>query len=284
MRDARWAESGGATFSYLGNRFTPQLSYSKESDYESRGAAFNYSADFNEKNTTLNAGWSHDFDRVLPNGFLKGSARTKNADDLLLGVNQLLSPKTVLTVNGSLSYATGYLNDQYKGVLFDNEPQGSPDSPALEPENRPGHRVRYNGYASLTQAVAPAHGSAELTGRLTHDSYGITSEMVELAWFQKLGKQVVVSPMFRYYHQNQASFYATRFPDFNNAPTYYSADYRLSSLETFGIGLSVNWKIKDWLSLDATYKRYVMRGLDEVTSPTAYPSANIYTLGVRVWF
>jgi len=105
-----------------------------------------------------------------------------------------------------------------------------------------------------------------------------------VAWYQKLGRHIVFSPMFRYYRQSAASFYGTRFPDFNTPPTYYSADYRLSELESYAVGVSLNWKVRDWLSIDATYKRYVMRGLDSVTSPTAYPSANVLTVGARVWF
>jgi len=283
MQDARWAGSVGATLSYKQNHFTPQISYSQESDYVSRGAALNYSVDFNDKNTTLNLGWSHDSDRVLPHGFLYQDEK-KNSDDILVGVNQLINPKAFLTVNFTYGHASGYLNDQYKGVLFDNEPQGDPSSPALEPENRPRKRDRYIGYVSFTQDVAPFHASAEISYRLSHDSYGINANTIQLSWFQKLGKHVVVSPMFRYYEQNAADFYATRFPDYNTRPTYYSADYRLSNFESLAAGLSLNWKIRDWLSVDVAYQRYVMRGLDGMTSQTAYPSANVFTIGARIWF
>ncbi len=283
MEDERWAGSLGATFSYKQQRITPQFSYSEESDYVSRGAALNYAVDFNDKNTTLNLGWSHDWDRVLPNGFLH-TEESKQSDDILVGVNQLLGPKTVLTVNFTYGHASGYLNDQYKGVLFDNEPQGDPSSPALEPENRPGERDRYIGYVSVTRAVAEFNASAELSYRLSHDSYGITANTVQFAWFQKLGKHVVLSPMVRYYRQNAADFYATRFPDYDTRPAHYSADYRLSEFESFAVGLSLNWKIRDWLSVDAAYQRYAMSGLDGVTSQTAYPSANVFTIGARVWF
>ncbi len=55
-------------------------------------------------------------------------------------------------------------------------------------------------------------------------------------------------------------------------------------METFAAGLSLNWKIRDWLSLDLAYQRYVMKGLDGITSQSAYPSANMFTLGARIWF
>ncbi|HKI68506.1 MAG TPA: DUF3570 domain-containing protein, partial [Verrucomicrobiae bacterium] len=76
----------------------------------------------------------------------------------------------------------------------------------------------------------------------------------------------------------------TRFPDYDTRPAHYSADYRLSEFESFAVGLSLNWRIRDWLSLDTAFQRYATRGLDGVTSQTAYPSANVFTIGARVWF
>src|SRR5262249_33648180 len=86
-----------------------------------------------------------------------------------------------------------------------------------------------------------------------------------------------------------ADFYATQFAgapiiDPAPVPTYYSADYRLSQMETFTFGIEVSARITDWLTLDLAYKRYDMRGLDGVTSQSAYPKANIVTVGARLWF
>jgi hypothetical protein len=38
------------------------------------------------------------------------------------------------------------------------------------------------------------------------------------------------------------------------------------------------------VSFDASYYRYMMHGLDGVTSQSAYPSANVGSLGLRIWF
>ena len=53
---------------------------------------------------------------------------------------------------------------------------------------------------------------------------------------------MVVSPSARYYYQTAADFYAIQFPGdpINNpdrVPHFYSADYRLSEMETFTLGL-----------------------------------------------
>src|SRR5436190_1195049 len=47
------------------NRIVPEFSYSNEKDYISYGFALNYSLEMNDKNTTINFGYSHDYDLVL---------------------------------------------------------------------------------------------------------------------------------------------------------------------------------------------------------------------------
>jgi hypothetical protein len=283
MTDERWAGSIAATFSYKQHRLTPQFSYSHEHDYHARGAALNYSLDLNQKNTTLNLGVSHNWDDVLPNGFLH-TTESKNADDVILGVNQLLGPKTVLTANLAFGNARGYLNDQYKGVLFESTPQGDPAAPALEPEQRPDDRNKYIAYLSLTQDITPLDASVEGSYRFFHDTFDINAHTVQLGWNQKIGKFLLVSPFFRYYYQGEANFYVTQLPDYDTRPEFYSADYRLSQLQTFTLGVSASVKLKEWLWLDVGYKRYIMEGLDGETSSTAYPKAHIVSVGGRVWF
>lgn len=292
MHDLRWAGSLDAEISLGAHRITPQFSYSSEHDYRSSGAALNYSLDLNEKNTTLNLGWAHAWDRVLgsPAGFLR-RARTKDTDTFLIGVNQLLGPRTTLTVNLSGGSSHGYLNDQYRGVLFNDYPQTDPSNLALFGERRPSHRNTYIGYVALTHFVTPLNGSTETTYRFYHDTYGINAHTIGLAWHQKIGSMLMVSPQFRYYQQSAATFYASRYAGDPSDPTnptpipsFYSADYRLSHMETLTYGVDLTAKAASWLSFDAGYKRYVIRGLDGGTSQSAYPDANIFTVGMRLWF
>ena len=55
-------------------------------------------------------------------------------------------------------------------------------------------------------------------------------------------------------------------------------------MEIFSYGLAVTLKLDKHCYLDAGYLRYDMRGLDGVTSQSAYPAANVFTVGARVWF
>jgi hypothetical protein len=180
------------------HRLVPEFSFSNESDYRSFGVARNYSYEFNQKNTTLSLGWSHAYDEVLANEntFLANSS-TKNTDNLIVGVTQLLGPGTVLGANLTLGYAHGYLSDPYRAVVF-NESDLDPDNRViLSGERRPSSRASQAVLLSLTQSIKPLDASVEGTYRFYHDSYGIFAHTLGFAWFQKFGKDVVVSPSAR---------------------------------------------------------------------------------------
>jgi len=292
MEDQRYAGSLDVATTFGPHHITPQFSYSQEHDYISYGGALNYSLDLNQKNTSLNLGWAHAWDSVLPyRGTYITENQQKDTDDLFIGVNQTLGPKTVLAVTFTFRNSHGYLNDPYRGVLFDDYPQADLNNPSLFPENRPTFRQSYIPYASVVQYVTPLRASVEGAYRFYDDTFGIRAHTVDLSWHQKIGRRFLVSPVFRYYWQTAADFYAPQFPgdpsnpfDPTPIPTYYSADYRLSKLETFTFGVELSAKATEWLTFDFAYKRYAMYGLDNVTSPSAYPKANIFTVGARLWF
>lgn len=267
---------------------TPQFAYSLERDYESMGLSLANSTAFNQKNTVLVVGVAHEFDTIMPK-FWGGRKEHKDTTDLLIGVTQVLDSRTLLNADITLGTASGYLADPYKGVRFD----GYPDPNTLFDERRPGHRTKQAACVALTHYLTPARASAELAYRFYHDSFGIFSHTASLTWFQKIGQSVVISPLFRFYDQTAAGFYHVRlsgdpsdpeaFPGVVT-PQFYSADYRLAALYSYTYGLSVTVKVRKWLSLDAAYKRYEMHGHDPLTSVSNFPTANIYTAGLRLWF
>jgi len=299
MKDERGAFNLELPIKLGKHSLTPQFSYSQEHDYISQGWALNYAIELNEKNTTLNLGWARANDRILPHSRNLTTIEHKTTDDFLFGVTQLLGPKTLLTANFTYGHAHGYLDDQYKGVFFEDYPQFFPDTLTLFPEKRPRQRDKQILYLALNQAVTPLRGSVEGSYRLYRDDFGITAHTVGLTWLQKIGRIFVVAPTFRYYRQTAADFYATRFPGDKSLPVgallpngnpnpappeYYSCDYRLSEMETFTYGVKVTARLADWFTFDFRYQRYHMHGLDGVTSQSAYPRAHIFTLGGRIWF
>ena len=296
----------------------PQVSYSEESDYRSVGLSLNESIEFNQKNTILNLGVSRNFDQVT--GFwLRNRTIWKDKDtwDGLVGVTQLLGPKTYLTANVSVGVADGYLTDPYKGVHFryDFPVDGyNADPSAAVGESRPDQRVKQVGYLGITHFVDRLNGSVDANYRLHHDDWGIWAHTAAIQWNQKIGETLMISPLARYHLQSAADFYAPVFngtlvdPNGVNAalqsdgslifegepgfpgggqvfsvpawPQHYSADYRLSHLQTWTFGVGVHWQVHEHVSIDLAYKRYLMQGLDGVTLSSAYPQANVFTMGV----
>jgi len=266
----------------------PQFAYSIERDYESVAPSINYLVDFNQRNTTLALGAAHNFDRLTQGIFLP-RPQNKQSTDFLLGVTQVLTPTTLLNVTLTLGTASGYLSDPYKGFRFSEYP----DPNALFPDRRPRHRTKQIVSFTLNQFLEPVRGSAEVTYRFYHDSFGLFGHTASLEWFQSFGKHFVLTPIFRYYQQSAADFYLLSFPadpsdlsNPNNAlvPQFYSADYRLSALRTLTYGLTATYKLRDWIFVDLAYKRYDMTGLDGRTAASNYPKANIYTAGLRLFF
>ena len=290
MSDDRLGLDVAPGFNYGSQRFVPEISFSAEDDYLSFGLALNYSIALNDKNTILNAGWSHDYDLVESNRFTYiNHTESKNTDDFILGVTQLLSPGTVFSVNGTFEHAGGYLNDPYLGVVFDQNILNSQGRVVLTGEKRPSTRNSEGVLLTLTQSVSALDASIEGTYRFYNDSYGILAHTLGLAWYQKLGQSWTLSPSVRYYHQSAANFYGIQFPgnpatDAAAVPQFYSSDYRLSKLNTFTVGFEATYRLKDRWDIHAGYQRYWMRGLDNVTMQSTYPSANIFTVGLTYNF
>jgi hypothetical protein len=284
--DDRYAGVIEVGMKYRNITFRPQYAYSDESDYRSISAGLNASIDLNQKNTTMNLGVSHNWDTIIPTeGTFLTTEETRDTTDLLVGLTQLLGPKMFLTANFTYGFGTGYFSDPYKGVQF----TGYPDPATVFPENRPSRRDKEIIYLALTRAFDPLHGSAELSYRLYHDSFGIDAHTLGFTWLQKLGSKVVLAPTFRFYNQSAADFYAPSFPgDLSvssaGIPRHYSSDYRMSDFHAFTYGVSLLWRIHEHVHLDLSYKRYEMIGNDGGTPDDAYPVANVFGAGIRVWF
>jgi len=293
LHDHRRAFSIGAPITFGINQFTPQISISKESDYHSYGMSYNDSVYLNQKNTVLTAGWSFDNDRVRDSTEVNWQGKISN--DFFLGLNQILSSKSYITFG--LTYGTehGYLSDPYRYSILADYLQTAGNYVTGSSgwyDNRPRHRDKVTFDTSYILFITKLNGSIETEYRFFHDTSEIFAQTVGLTWHQKIGRYVVLSPLFRYYYQTAANYYYVVVPDtysvsaseYVPGPKFYSSDYRLSEMETFTFGLSLSYRIQKHISVDLSYDRYIMQGLDGVTSQTAYPSANILSAGFRILF
>ena len=106
------------------------MNFSSEYDYFSIGASSRWAKDTADKLTTFTLGASANYDTIKPVGGApeglthlsyvsdKEKYKYKKAVDVLLGLTQVLTRKTLLQTNYVFSYKNGYLTDPYKLDVF----------------------------------------------------------------------------------------------------------------------------------------------------------------------
>ena len=250
--------------------YTGGVAYVNESDYESLAGTVMVSRELNHKDTVLGLGASLGHDWVLNPTLHEWDG--KDTLESILSVSQVIDAKTLVSISGTLGTAWGFLDDQYKYASLND---------VIVHEKRPDARDRRIAMLVVNRAFDSLHGSLEASYRLYSDSYGISAHTVGLAWYQHLGRYFILAPSVRYYEQSAADFYGVKFI---GNPNIFSSDYRLSNLDSVTYGLKLLVKFSDRCSLSLSYDRYAMHGQDGQTAGDAYPKANIFTTGLKVWF
>ncbi|MBI2518570.1 MAG: DUF3570 domain-containing protein [Opitutae bacterium] len=295
MEDRRKAWSADLNRQFHRVGVSAGFAVSRESDYVSKGWSLNTVTDFNQKNTNLLLGYGRTDDTIMERKLGWTVDRFKDGNDYIIGVTQLIDPNTAVTANLSYGQSRGFMSDPYKIVsthLLDADP-GTYYTP---PENRPREKNKTTLFLGVNRNFEKLNSALDLSYRLYHDSFGITSHTVDLKWIQPIGEHFIIEPSIRHYRQCAADFYyydldaahvITSYEPLlgetgtGRAP-FYSSDYRLSNMETLDLGLKVTWKIKPWIAVDVAYNRYTSRGLDWITPDDVYSKANTFTIGLKL--
>ena len=267
--------------------FTFELNYSNESDYLSEGGAFTYRRYLNKKNTTLELGYSMLQDELsaptLP------ELESKDSEDVLLGITQILDPATVWSADLTYGREDGYLADPYKVVEKDIELISDFFLSITFPENRPRFREKWIFYTDVIRDLEKLKASFQASYRYFSDDADLDAHTFSLQWFQKISDQVILEPLIRYYKQSAANYYhhdlnrTGIIPDrktIGRAP-YFSSDHRLSKMETYTWGVKLVYFFSEDLEFNLKIQRYEMAGLDSLTHPSVYSDADILTVGGR---
>lgn len=233
-------------------------SLSDEYDYTHAGVNMKLARDFNNRNTTLSFGLARANDTVNPvggtpvplspttdqdGGAVRLGNQSKNVDDLLLGVTQVVNRRTIVQFNYGISRSNGYLNDPYKILSIVDPVLGDP-VPAPEDanvdyldiyESRPDTREKQSLYGLLKRDVS---GDVfDISYRYMTDDWQITSQTIDIHFRRNIGDGRFVQPHLRLYSQTSASFYRTDLFYGAPLPTYATADYRLSALDSVTVGI-----------------------------------------------
>jgi len=297
MEDRRKAWTSDLSHQFPRLNVSVGYGVSRESDYVSYGWSVNTVTDFNDKNTNLTLGYGGTKDTISEWKLNWSKQRHKDGSDFIAGITQLLNPNTSVTANVVYGTSSGVMSDPYK-IVSTTRLDLDPGTYYTPPENRPDEKTKISIFLGLNRNFERLNAAIDLSYRHYHDSFGITSHTTTLEWIQKFGERVIVQPSVRFYRQSAADFYYYNLDRSRITTTYepvlaetgtgrapfYSSDYRLSYMETLDLGLKVVVKITSWLSIDANYDRYTMRGLDHITPKDAYTKANMFMAGMKITF
>ncbi|HEY9050781.1 MAG TPA: DUF3570 domain-containing protein, partial [Gammaproteobacteria bacterium] len=240
---------------------------SSEFDYMSLGATATFLRDYNNRNTTLSAALGLTSDSMDPVGGVPveldnmvnvttgsqaqfdatrdGSSESKTITDVMFGVTQVISRKTLMQFNLGFSSTSGYQNDPYKVVSVVDAsgnllPQVGDDLPYVY-ENRPDSRSRQTFYWKTVHHLT--EDVIHVAYRYYTDDWDVNSHTVDFTYRYELGNGAYLQPHLRYYSQSAAEFFRHSISDTEltalqaSGDNYVSSDYRLGELTSTTLGL-----------------------------------------------
>ncbi len=284
--------------------FDVGVSASKEYDYLHTGLNASYAHDFNNRNTTVSAGFAFAKDSIeavggapIPFTAMRdvGDLGNRQGDqdkdvlDFVLGVTQVVSRDLLFQVNYSYSRSEGYLNNPYKvlslvdGVTGDTVqrtpgPEGGPSGVFLF-EGRPEERTQHSLYA---QAKYNMSGKVlDVSYRYMTDDWEIDSHTIDLRYRWPIGDRSYLEPHLRFYTQTEADFYRLSLDDSVALPAFASSDYRMGNFDGTTVGLKYGWKTRNDNEMSVRVEWYMQSGTvpaDQVIGNQAgrdnYPDLN----------
>ena len=243
-------------------RYGIGFSSSDEYDYLHLGLNGRLERDFNNRNTTVFVGAAFGQDKVKPVGGTpvglapmfgeddeneedddedRNVDLTKDVVDVLFGVTQVLSRRSLLELSFSYGQSDGYLTDPYK-ILSVVDPLTGAPVPGLEDEvpylylyeKRPDSRAKQSLFAEWRHAFD--RDSMAINFRLMDDDWGVQSQTVDARYRWNINDDSYLEPHLRYYTQSAADFYRTVLFQGDPQPDFASADHRLADMGAYTAG------------------------------------------------
>jgi len=264
------------------------IGFSTEYDYFSIGVGGAYTKLFNQQNTELSFKAQIYFDKWrsiypteldsyiedgLDGGFFEGvdiigdpnfpdavyapSHFTLNSDEhrnsyaLSASFSQILTKNIQASVFFDVIMQEGLLSTPYHRVYFTDKPDFFIEQFQLadDNENLPTSRfklpigTRFNFYLNEHFVIRTYY-------RYYYDDWGVTAHTASIELPIKLGQKFTISPMYRFYTQTEADYFAPKEVHLSTEK-YYTSDYDLSAFDAnqYGIGLKytdIFTKAKIW--------------------------------------
>lgn len=244
------------------NKMIYGVNVSNEYDFFSVGGSATYMQDINERNTTLTAGVSFEYNTIKPvGGFAEPMSemqtsgvdqnKTSGTDtrvmtELLLGVTQIIDRNTLMQFNYGYAMSNGYHNDPYKilSVLDGNDLTAGTTLPGTYVyENRPDSRAKHSLFSKVKHFLSG--DVVDLSYRYMWDDWKVASHTLDFHYRHNMNDGFYVEPHVRYYSQDAAEFYYTSLNSAEALPEFATADYRLGGMTATTLGIKVGFLTPD---------------------------------------
>jgi hypothetical protein len=261
--------------------------YSSEYDYKSLSVNASLMRDFNQRNTTLSAGFSYAQDEINPRDGLpvlyslmsdntKSGSDTKNTIDLLMGVTQVINRNTIMQFNYGFGNSTGYHNDPYKIVSIVSDATNAPLDYLFE--NKPDSRTKHSLYWQTKHHFD--QDMVDISLRLMADDWGVNSQTLDMHYRWNISDNNYLEPHVRYYTQSAADFYEEKISNagltaeqvatqYQNEGRDVTADYRLGNMDATTIGVKWGARLFGTHQLTSRIELYQQSGDSKVSDVDA---------------
>lgn len=272
--DENRSEINGDFRSYnASSESTLSLGYSTENDYQSFGFGYSGNFQFNQKLTTLNYGINTAKDYIdavdIEEFASRPSEETKNRLGFVLGFSHVFTKNTLVGLTYGYIGLDGFLSDPYKlahviTVLDENgelvlDENGQPiEDPRLLQDSRPDKHNQNTVTLMIREFFPSMNAALHLDYRNFSSDWEMTSDTIEMAWYQNIGKGWQLVPSVRYYEQTQAKFYALYYYRARK-DGFYSSDYRLSAFSATSGEIKLSKKFEKF-NINIAYSSYEAKG------------------------
>jgi hypothetical protein len=215
-------------------RISAGYRFSIEPDYQSHGGVLGGRLELANKNTTIGLDLLASSDTVGRAGdpFF---ARSLWSAGGRLSIAQVIDRATVVELIWESTRLDGFQASPYRWVAIGGDGTCASAAPFCIPEQVPEERFRHTVFARGRRAVARAW-SVGAEYRFYFDDWGIQSHALQpdIAW--RPSPASMLSVRYRYYTQDDATFYRPRYFDLMSSGGYFARDRKLSAFLSHEIG------------------------------------------------
>jgi hypothetical protein len=296
--------------------YSAGLINSAEPDYKSNTAFYSISQDMFGDLTTLTMTYKRGWDRVYKDlkdptthaiindtnfGGVNIPFRIAEHRGYALGLSQILTRNTILSLNYEVLTDEGYLANPYRSIRFLSP--GAGKGFTLANQVYPNTRTS-NAASAQVKYFLPYRAALSGQYRYFRDTWGIIAHTVEAGYTQPVWKNWIFDGSLRFYRQNSADFYSDLYPRANFA-NFMARDRELAAFNSYTIGAGASYEFSvpraPWINRSSAsirldhlmidYKNYrnalltdPVNGITAGNEPLYKLNANVLQIFVSIWF